>query len=199
MQFKTLALVATATLAAARNTVTFVSQDELHRTIYFTGNPESAQIAPVRVEGDHNRTVEIPTGWIGNFYAVTDGYPDVPGMLGEFAFNSWGGLTFFDVSAIVNPDDLVGVKKIWPVSQSEPFSGCDRFPCAFAYYEPQDIQTKASHETDFFCTLGNPDYIPWAAKQPWQVKAKREAAPSEGDDASHAKFTREFIEGKYKD
>ncbi|KAK1760783.1 DNase1 protein [Echria macrotheca] len=151
---KTLALLASAVLASADNTITFISQDALGRTIYFTGNPGSAPVAPVHVAGGENKTVPIPPHWVGNYYAVTDGQPNIPGMLGEFAFDAWGGNNFFDVSAIVNPNDHNGVKKIWPVGEPEPFSGCELFPCNFAYYLPDDLQTKSSKKSDFYCTLG---------------------------------------------
>ena len=154
------AALASAALVYAENTITFISQDSLDRTVYFTSNPECPDIDPVRVRGHANLTVDIPLAWVGNYYAVVDGKENVPGMLGEFAFNAWGGHTFFDVSAIVNPNDWDGVKKIWPVNDPEPFSGCDLFPCNFVYYLPDDIQTKATQTTDFFCTLGSSGHHP---------------------------------------
>lgn len=156
MRFTTFtALLSTAVLGAvADNTVTFVSQDATDRTIHFTGNAGMPTIEDVKVPGHKNVTVDIPHGWVGNWFSVSEGEPVVPGMLGEVAFNSWGGITFFDVSAIVNPHDHVGVKKLFPVSQRKPTSGCDLFPCAFAYYLPDDVQTQATDETDLICTLG---------------------------------------------
>lgn len=159
MKLQHVTILAAAAMVQAENTITFISQDVLDRTIYFTGNPNMPDIEPVWIEGFTNKTVDIPHGWVGNFFSVIDGDPIVPGMLGEFAFNAWGDLTFFDVSAIVNPYDWDGVKKIWPVDDPVPFSGCDIFPCNFAYYLPDDEQTKATHKTDFFCTLGNIDFV----------------------------------------
>lgn len=75
-------------------------------------------------------------------------------MLGEVCFNSWGGISFFDVSAIVNPNDKNNVKQLWPASAATPVSGCTTFPCNDAYYLPDDIQTKGTNEDDLVCTLG---------------------------------------------
>lgn len=155
MKFLSLALtLAAATLGLADNTITFVSQDSVDRTVHFTPNPGMPDIKAVEVAGKKNATVDIPHGWIGNFFSISKGKDVVPGMLGEVAFNSWGGITFFDVSAIVDPNDHVGVKQMWPSSDRKPTSGCDLFPCAFAYYLPDDIQTQATKETDLICTLG---------------------------------------------
>ncbi len=91
MQFIKLAtLLSGAALAAAANTITFVSQDATDRTIYFTSNPGSASVASAVVPGLQSVTVNIPGGWQGNFYSVSAGKPNIPGMLGEVAFNSWG-------------------------------------------------------------------------------------------------------------
>lgn len=196
---KAVAVLAAAVPAYAKNTITFISQDVLDRTIYFTSNPKSPHIEPVRIEGHTNKTVHIPWGWVGNYYAVVDGKENVPGMLGEFAFNGWGGNTFFDVSAIVNPTDGDGVKKIWPVDDLEPFSGCDLFPCNFAYYLPDDVQTKASTKTDFYCTLGNPGSNPGrghlgdSADSPDLVE--RSFSVIEPVDNSPS-YSRDFVTGK---
>ena len=179
---KALTLLATAALATAENTITFINQDDSDRTIYFTGNPGTEAIAPVKVGGLGNATAQIPHGWVGNFFAIVDGEPVIPGMLGEFAFNAWGGITFFDVSAIVNPNDHDGVKKIWPLSDPEPFSGCDVFPCNAAYYLPDDIQTKATQDTDFYCTLGTPK----------RVLSERSSVESDSPS-----FSRDLVLGKW--
>ncbi|KAK3325398.1 DNase1 protein [Apodospora peruviana] len=156
MQFlKIASFLATAALATAANTVTFLSQDHQDRTVYWTGNPQMAHIADTRVPGNQNVTISVPDGWVGNFYAVADGSPKVPGMLGEVAFNGWMGITYFDVSAIVNPNDKNGVKQMWPKGENQPVSGCVKFPCAFAYYAPDDVQTRATMVSDLFCSLGN--------------------------------------------
>ena len=155
MQFKLLSLLASAAALVSANTITFKSLDSTSRTVYFTGNPGMATIQPTRVPGSATIKVDIPEHWQGNFYSVSDGAPNVPGMLGEVAFQSWAGITFFDVSAIVAPQDHDGVKQLWPASSVAPISGCERFPCAHAYYLPDDVQTKATSESDLICTLGN--------------------------------------------
>ncbi|KAM7194961.1 hypothetical protein V8F20_007687 [Naviculisporaceae sp. PSN 640] len=156
MQFtKLISLLAAAVVATAENTVTFVSQDSIDRTVFFTSNPDSADLPDVVVPGHQNVTVSFPQGWQGNWYAVQEGEPNVPGMLGEVAFNGWNGITYFDVSAIVNPNDKNNVKQMWPAGEEEPVSGCVIFPCNFAYYLPDDVQTRATFTSDLFCSLGS--------------------------------------------
>lgn len=75
-------------------------------------------------------------------------------------FQGWNDLTYFDVSAIVNPSDHDGVKQMYPATELEAkvkaaISGCLVFPCATAYYLPDDIQTVTTKETDIIVTLGN--------------------------------------------
>ncbi|UNI18844.1 hypothetical protein JDV02_005088 [Purpureocillium takamizusanense] len=151
-----LALAATAAVANAAG-VTFWTLDDKTRTIYFTANEGSgsAAIQPVTVSNAKKTRVEFPDTWVGNYYAVQDGAENKPGMLGEINFGSWGGLTYFDVSAIVDPKDHDNVKQIWPASSQAPMSGCDIFPCNNAYYLPDDIQTKTTKENELISTLGS--------------------------------------------
>lgn len=155
MQFSNtlVALLASAGTVAA-NTVTFLSQDSVGRTIVFTPNAGYPSLDKIYVDGHGSAVAEFPSGWIGNWYAVSDGAQDSPGMLGEVAFQGWNGLTYFDVSAIINANDHVGVKEMWPKSSASPTSGCKTFPCNNAYYLPDDVQTKTTSETDLVCTLG---------------------------------------------
>ncbi|KAI0169603.1 DNase1 protein [Hypoxylon sp. FL1284] len=150
---------AMATLASA-NTLTFVNQDGATRKIVFTPNAGLPAVDSVTVPGNGQLKVNMPSGWIGNAYSVSEGAPDIPGMLAEVTFQGWNDLTYFDVSAIVNANDKVGVKQMFPASQasSDPktsTSGCAIFPCNTAYYQPDDIQTVSTTETDIFVTLGN--------------------------------------------
>lgn len=149
-----MALVASAAAVSA-GTVTFWTLDNVQRTIYFTGNPGSANIASVVVNNKENTTVQFPEPWVGNFYAVQDGQANNPGMLGEVNFSGWNGLTYFDVSAIVDPNDQDNVKQMWPKSSQQPMSGCEVFPCNNAYWLPDDIQTKTTTESDIITTLGS--------------------------------------------
>lgn len=155
MQFATalLAMAAAATTVAA-NTVTFWTLDDVTRTIVFTPSAGNAEIDSVTVNSEKNTTVTFPDGYIGNYYAVQEGAESAPGMLGEVTFGGWGGLTYFDVSAIVNPADHDNVKQMWPVKAHEPMSGCEVFPCNNAYYLPDDVQTKVTEEVDLISTLG---------------------------------------------
>ncbi|KAI0472081.1 hypothetical protein GGR56DRAFT_106279 [Xylariaceae sp. FL0804] len=148
---------AAATLASA-NTLTFISKDSTNRVMYFTG---SSNVDPVEVPGNSQKKVDMPEGWIGNAYAVAEGAENKPGMLAEVTYQGWNGLTYFDVSAIVDPNDVNGVKQLYPASYTEPLanvkellSGCTVFPCNKAYYHPDDVQTVTTEETDLICTLG---------------------------------------------
>ncbi|KAJ2990663.1 hypothetical protein NUW58_g2836 [Xylaria curta] len=155
------AFAATAITLASANSITFVNQDATQRTIVFTPNAGLQQIDDIVIAGFDETKVEFPQGWIGNAYSVSEGAPRVPGMLAEVTFQGWNGFTYFDVSAIVNPNDHEGVKELYPVSEREAeekksVSGCTLFPCPKVYYHPNDIQTVTSLEEDFICTLGNP-------------------------------------------
>ncbi|KAL7790848.1 hypothetical protein V8C37DRAFT_383401 [Trichoderma ceciliae] len=147
-------LIASAALSSAAS-VKFWTLDNVQRIIYFTSNPGNADIDPVTANGQNNVTVNLPENWQGNFYAIPDGADNVPGMLGEVNFDSWHDLTYFDVSAIVNPNDKDNIKQLFPAGSYEPMSGCPNFPCNNAYYLPDDIQTKATPESDLICTLGS--------------------------------------------
>lgn len=179
MQFFTLASLLAAAALASANTVTFKALDSVTRTVYFTPNAGGNDLSEVTVPGGGSTKVDFPQGWVGNFYAVSDGQQNVPGMLGEVAFNGWNGITFFDVSAIVNPNDHVGVKQLYPASSSSPTSGCETFPCNNAYYLPDDVQTKTTTETDLICTLGTGSL---------QSRAEEADSPS---------FKRDFVLGRW--
>ncbi len=78
-----------------------------------------------------------------------------------------------------------GVKKLYPAGLSASAltstlstSGCDIFPCANAYYLPDDVQTKATQETDLVCTLGT------------AANAARSAEP---EDSSSPVFSHEWV------
>lgn len=156
--------IAAAALASA-NSITFQNQDATQRTVIFTPSAGLPQIEPVVITGFGEAKVEFPNSWIGNAYSVSEGAPNVPGMLAEVTFQGWNDLTYFDVSAIVNPNDHEGVKEMYPMSEIEvaekvSISGCALFPCDKAYYHPDDIQTVTTVEEDFICTLGNPPTNP---------------------------------------
>jgi len=156
MQFfsTVLASVALASFTMAQNTVTFVNQDSNDRTIYFSPSAGLSEIEPFPLPGNSAATQTFPDNWIGNFFSINDGEDIIPGMLGEFSFNAWNGITFFDVSAIVNPNDNKGVKEIFPKNSNFPMSGCQEFPCDNCYNLPDDEATKSSTEQDFICLVG---------------------------------------------
>jgi hypothetical protein len=152
MQFSSLLLFAASALAGS---VHFVNQDSTERTIVFTANLGLESIDKLVIPGMATANQTFPTGWIGNWYSVSKGANDVPGMLGEVRFDGYAGATYFDVSAIVNPDDTVGVKEIFPLHSNTPVSGCQTFPCANAYNKWDDVATKATDSSELVCLLGS--------------------------------------------
>lgn len=151
----TFALLATAALVSATNTVEFVNQDDKTRVIAFTSNPDSADLDPVTIEGYNTKNVTFPSAWVGNFWAKTEGSDQTSGMLGEISWDGWDGSSYFDISAIVNPEDNDNVKMLYPKESQDPVSGCQTFPCANAYNQPDDIQTLSTFESTLVCLLGN--------------------------------------------
>ncbi|KAH8811263.1 hypothetical protein F5884DRAFT_781633 [Xylogone sp. PMI_703] len=170
------ATTAVASLVTA-NSVTFVNQDSTPRKVVFTATAGGEAIPSLQVAGSGTAKQSFPDSWIGNWYTVSEGSQDTPGMLGEVAFNSWQGITFFDVSAIVNPNDHNGVKELYPKSSKTPMSGCQTFPCSNAYNLPDDLATLSTNERDLECLIGN-----------LSGKNKR--------DGSSAKFSHDFVDGK---
>ncbi|KAK0383604.1 hypothetical protein NLU13_9515 [Sarocladium strictum] len=146
--------LAAAAIAVNAASVTFKTLDDVTRKIVFTPSPGSPQIEPVTVNNAQDTTVQFPDHYQGNFYAVAEGANDQPGMLGELLFGGWMGFTYFDVSAIVDPNDKNGVKLMYPAEAQQPTSGCESFPCNNAYYLPDDVQTKVTPETHIITTLG---------------------------------------------
>lgn len=154
MQFSTLFSMLAAATPILANTVTFKSQDSTARKIVFTPSAGNAELPDLDVAGNAEAVADFPKGWIGNWIAVCEGKDNTEGMLGEVTFQGWGGITYFDVSAIVDPNDHAGVKQMWPKEAEKPVSGCEVFPCDTAYYLPDDVQTQTTEEVDLVCTLG---------------------------------------------
>src|SRR5262245_31534963 len=120
MRFITIATALFAAVLAAANSVTFINQDDIHRTVVFTASAGHGGVGDVRVPARATVRVELPYSWIGNWWSYNDGAPRVPGMLGEVTFQGYMGMTYFDVSAIVNPNDHQGVKEMYPASGFQP-------------------------------------------------------------------------------
>jgi len=158
MRFSFTVVLSSLAALASANTIEFVNQDKVARTIYFTQQEGLASIDPATIAGLTNYTVEFPPAWIGNFFSVSEGADIVPGMLGELRWDGWDGINWFDVSAIVNPNDMDGVKTISPKGSGSPYSGCESYVdgCDNAYYTPEEAQTKSTLEGDLICTLGTP-------------------------------------------
>lgn len=154
-----LAVVAGA-VARAANTVTFVSLDSTNRKVIFTPSEGHSELDSIEVAGEATEVATFPEGWIGNWYSVSEDADNTSGMLGEVTFQGWNGITYFDVSAIVNAEDLDGVHEMWPASENSVLtktlmSGCSIFPCNTAYYLPDDVQTVTTEETELYCSLGS--------------------------------------------
>jgi hypothetical protein len=168
MQFFTTiasAALALATLASCTNTVLFINQDNFTKNVVFTSQADLG-LAPMPnliIPGFGSANQTFAAGFIGNWYSFNDGSDNVPGMLGEVSFNSWEELNFFDVSAIVNPDDDAGVKMLFPMGMSlkeatTPRSGCNtvgKVKCLHQYNAWDDIATQSTLSTELVCLLGN--------------------------------------------
>lgn len=189
MQFKNLAIVALASAVNADNTVTLKSMDNTDRTVVWTASPGSAAIADTTVPGGQDVAVSVPTGWTGNAYAYNTDSANTPGMLAEFAFNSWAGSTYFDVSAIVNPEDKTGVYQMYPADTKSPVSGCTSFACSNAYYLSDDIQTKSTTSDHIIVTLG---------AGPMALSSKRDAGENHPREALTDPHYRPALSGRFK-
>lgn len=180
MQFSHFTVLASLASLVASNSVHFINQDETERTIIFTAQVPLEQIPSLTIPGGSTADAQFPAEWIGNWYSVSAGKPNVPGMLGEVRFGGAFGHTYFDVSAIIDPNDHEGVKIITPKNFDEPFSGCQSFPCVNAYNKWDDIATKSTPDVDLVCLIGN--------KSVDQKRMARNAveaveAPAKRDDA----------------
>jgi len=160
-----LAATALASIVSAQNIVQFVNQDSVDKTIIFTANAGLVAIAPLSLPGLTTLKQEFPTGWLGNFYSVAAGAQNVPGMLGEVAFQGFAGATYFDVSSIVNPNDTEGVKQLYPLTEelktkSDAVSGCNiaygtsTTECTSQYNAPDDVATVSTPLTSLVCLVG---------------------------------------------
>ncbi|PHH74609.1 hypothetical protein CDD83_4545 [Cordyceps sp. RAO-2017] len=155
MHFVTAAIALVALAASTQAaSVTFWTLDDVERTIYFSGNPGATNMTSITVNNQKKTTVKFSDNWVGNFYAVPQGQPNKPGMLGEVQFSGWLGKTYFDVSAIVDGSDHNNVKQMWPMESQTPMSGCEVFPCNNCYWLSDDVQTKVTEEKDLMTTLG---------------------------------------------
>jgi len=162
-----LAATALASVVSAQNTVKFVNQDSVDKTIVFTANAGLAAIEPLSLPALATLTQEFPTGWLGNFYSYGAGAENVPGMLGEVAFQGFAGATYFDVSSIVNPNDTEGVKQLYPLTEdieakAASVSGCNvaygttTKECTSQYNAPDDVATVSTDLTALVCLVGTP-------------------------------------------
>jgi len=158
MQFTKAFLVAALAAFVGANTVDMVSQDNVDRTIIFTPQEGSPELPSMKLKGGETQTATFPDKWIGNWYVRPEGQDEgKPGMLGEVRWNGWERLNYFDVSAIVDPDDHHGVKEIYPKNSKVPLSGCQTYPCDNCYNLPDDIATMSTTESELVCLIGDLD------------------------------------------
>jgi hypothetical protein len=155
MQFSALFAATAIFSLAAANTVEFVNQDSTTRNIVFTAQEGLPTIEAIVIEGLSTANVSFPDSWIGNFYSYNDGSANVPGMLGEVRWNGYAGANYFDISAIVDPNDTQGVKMLFPKNSNTPVSGCQTFPCSNAYNQPDDVATMSTTDETIVCLIGN--------------------------------------------
>lgn len=184
MQYFKIASLLAAAIASvqATNQVTLKSLDDVDRTVYFTPSAGHASINSVDVPAGQSVTVEIPFQWVGNWHGVHKGQANTDGMLGEVTFDGWGGKNYFDVSAIVNPNDKDNVSEMWPADEpNTPTSGCKTFPCNNAYYVWDDVQTRVTTQSHIICTLSKNGYS----------ASKRDA-----EEDTEEKLSRDFVLGK---
>ncbi len=144
-------------LAQEPGSIAFVSQDNLDRIVVFAPQAGQQAIPTLTLPAGQTVSQTFPSTWIGNCHAVIAGQEDTGnGMLAEVSFNSWGGISFFDISAIVNASDVNNIKMMTPASSSEPSSGCqDLTSCTNLYRVWDDVATQSFQGSSFIVYVGN--------------------------------------------
>lgn len=153
---------ALATMASAYSSESFdgmvewVSQDSINRIVHCTSQNGQQEVPDFDLPAGTTVNNTFPEGWTGNCVTCHEGVAcDGNGMLAEFCFNSWGDLTFFDVSSIVAPSDTNNVKMIMPAQENTPISGCEDFSnCNSVYVNSDDLQTQSTQENHFIVLVG---------------------------------------------
>ncbi|TGO13401.1 hypothetical protein BTUL_0070g00300 [Botrytis tulipae] len=132
------------------NSLQFLSQDNIERTIFFTPNTGSAEVPSFFVPA-----ISVDGIWSGSFKAVLSGEnPDFPKITGGITFQGWQGETYYAVSAVQNSCDNSGIRALAPKAHGLT-SGCIQapFPCTESYSRPGDIQVKSSPDVDFISVM----------------------------------------------
>jgi hypothetical protein len=150
---------ALATMASAQNFVQFINQAAQDKNIVFTPNSglEAIETLALPAYGSANQT--FPAAWIGNFYSYDADSANVPGMLGEVRFGGFAAATYYDVSAIVAPQDTEGIKMLYPFganikNQATAVSGCQTTPCSNQYNVWDDVATLSTPGSALTCLVG---------------------------------------------
>lgn len=111
-------------------------------------------------------------------------------VVAEFSLGSWGGMHFFDLSAVNNHTDNTGFMSITTAETNKTvpneYSGCFEFPCGNVYVLFDDPGTRSTTSNHFVIELGgHPDTLtdskedqarlPMIKKQIEEQKKSREA------------------------
>jgi len=144
--------------SSENGSVDWINNDGLNRVVHCTPSPGHSELPSVDLPAGQTVTSSFPLNWEGNCWGVIEGETNTgSGMLAEFCWDSSGNTNYFDVSAIVDPNDTNNVKMMLPASSRTPTSGChDVSPgnCDNMYIHPDDVQTKATSENHILVYLG---------------------------------------------
>lgn len=144
---------------SAGGQVDWISQDAINRVIHCTPSPGHVALPDISLPAGQTVTQSHPQGWKGMCWGVMEGgFNKGFGMLAEFTWNGFEDKTYFDVSAIDDPNDLDNIKMMMPAQGSTPVSGCQNIAvgtCKNMYVEPEDTQTQVTPEKHLLVLVGN--------------------------------------------
>ncbi|CCD47883.1 hypothetical protein ACHAPC_008201 [Botrytis cinerea] len=141
-----------------RNTIHFISMDNIDRILSFTSHPECEDIADIHHKGGESFIMEMPYGWGGTVMAKQyDSVVPVFRVQAEIQWQKFEGKTYYDASAITNNTDNSGIRFVYPAGQGNVHSarsGCTVYPCDTAYLKSDDVQTRVTEQTDMVVEIG---------------------------------------------
>jgi hypothetical protein len=79
------------------------------------------------------------------------------GIMGEIAFQGYQDISYYDVTAVHNPNDFQGVHVLVPRGGNSPKgAGCIVFPCDTTIYQASQVEgrTYLTTSTEFDCYIG---------------------------------------------
>ena len=116
--------------ATHNNSVLFVSQDGIDRTVWSVASKQNEAIAPRKLLGYTNITIFYPPKWSGSIKTTTPEQDFVtPAVHMEVTFNGDGDRTFYNMEAINALDDNTGIHYVYHAAGKEHGAGCPSFPC----------------------------------------------------------------------